>query len=112
MGQAPSGDAKAAFGMFLRSLRKTGRNGVLFTICMDLDCEYDDGKFLLITESDSMYRSLLRSEHLEVLRKSFELIGIGEDGFEIKLRGKKADNFNKNLEELKDKFPNVPIDVK
>ena len=110
--QAVSGDAKATFGSFLRALRKTGKSGVLFTICMDLDCEYDDGKFLLITESDSMYRSLLRSEHLEVLKKSFELIGIGEDGFEIKLRGKKADNFNKNLEELKDKFPNVPIDVK
>jgi DNA polymerase III gamma/tau subunit len=110
--QAVSGDAKATFGSFLRALRKTGKSGVLFTICMDLDCEYDDGKFLLITESDSMYRSLLRSEHLEVLKKSFELIGIGEDGFEIKLRGKKADNFNKNLVELKDKFPNVPIHVK
>ena len=110
--QAVSGDAKTTFGSFLRALRKTGKSGVLFTICMDLDSEYDDNKFVLITESDSMYRSLLRAEHLEVLRKSFELIGIGEDGFEIRLKGKKADNFNRNLEELKDKFPNVPIDVK
>ena len=109
--QAVSGDAKATFGSFLRALRKTGKSGVLFTICMDLDSEYDDGKFILITESDSMYRSLVRPEHVEVLKKSFELIGIGEDGFEVRLRGKKADNFNRNLEELKDKFPNVPIDV-
>ena len=34
MRSAPSGDAKATFGLFLRSLRKTSKNGVLFTMCI------------------------------------------------------------------------------
>ena len=109
---APSGDAKAVFGTFLRTLRRTGRNGVLFTICMDLDYEYEGGVFVLITSSETMYRSLKKDDHYALIKQSFEGMGISEDKFDIRLRGKKKDEFQKQLQELKEAFPNTNIDVK
>ena len=76
-----SGNAKAVFGTFLRALRKTGRNAVLFAMCMDLDCEYEDGVLTLITNSDTIYRSLKREEHYKLLEEAFALVGVDKDGF-------------------------------
>lgn len=110
--QAVVGDAKNTFGTFLRALRKTGRNGVLYTICMDLDYAYEDGLFVLYTESDSMYRSLTKTEHYALLKQAFEAVGMSEDSFAVRLRGKQADDFNKSLDELKTRFAGVKVDLK
>ena len=110
--QAVVGDAKNTFGTFLRALRKTGRNGVLYTICMDLDYAYEDGLFVLYTESDSMYRSLIKAEHYALLKQAFEAVGMSEDSFTVRLRGKRADDFNKSFEELKNRFSGVKVDLK
>ena len=96
--------------MCIRDSRKTGRNGVLFTICMDLDSAYEEGAFVLYTESETIYRSLTKEEHYVLIRQALETIGISE--FFVRLRGKKGDEFNKSLNELKEKFPDVKIDVK
>ena len=107
-----TGDAKSTYGTFLRSLRRNSKNGVLFTICTDLDYLYEDGAFVLITESESIYRSLTKPEHYQIIEQTFESIGINQDGFEIRQRGKKSDDFNKGVEELRQKFAGVKIDVK
>ena len=109
---APVGDAKATFGAFLRYLRKTGKSGVVFAICMDLDFAYEGDTFVLYTESDTIYRSLSKPEHIELIKSSFAGIGIAENGFEIRLRGKQSDNFNKSVEELKTTFDGVKIEIK
>ena len=106
------GDAKATFGAFLRYLRKTGKSGVAFAICMDLDYAYEDGVFVLYTNSETIFRSLQRNEHYELIKNSFAGIGILEDGFAIRLKGKPSDDFNKGLETLKEDFDGVKIDVK
>ena len=110
--QAVVGDAKNTFGTFLRALRKTGRNGVLYTICMDLDYAYEDGVFTLYTESESIYRSLTKAEHYAIIKQSFEAVGISEDGFTVKLRGRQADDFNKNFEDLKQRFAGIKVELK
>ena len=110
--QAVAGDAKNTFGTFLRALRKTGRNGVLYTICMDLDYAYEDGIFVLYTESESMYRSLTKAEHYALLKQAFEAVGMSEDAFTVRLRGKQSDDFNKSFEELKARFAGVKVDLK
>ena len=107
----PAGDAKATFGSFLRSLRKTGRNGVLFTICMDLDYAYEDGVFVLYTTSDTMFRSLKKEEHHALVTQAFAAIGIAENAFDVRLKGKQSDEVQKNLEELKATFPKTKIEV-
>lgn len=110
--QAPKGDARATLGLFLRSLRKVARNGVLITLCMDLDGEYEDGVFALYTTSDTIYRSLSKPDHQALIATAFESIGIPMDGFAVKLRGKKSEGFQKGVEEIKSTFGGVKIEIK
>ena len=104
---ANTGDAKATFGSFLRSLRRTGKNGVLFTICMDLDSAFEDGKFVLCTTSDTMYRSLMKDEHFALIKQALEAIGVTE--FDIRLKGAAKDEYTDKLNELKARFSDVKI---
>ncbi len=109
---AVSGDAKVTFGLFLRHLRKLGKSGVLFTICMDLDNFYENGVFVLSTQSDTIYRSLTKPEHHAILKGTFAGIGIDENGFEVRLKGKETDNFNRDVEEIQKTFSGVKIEIK
>ena len=110
--QAVRGDAKATFGSFLRSLRKMARNGVLLTLCMDLDSEFEDTLFVLYTTSDTIYRSLQKTDHANLIEKAFLEIGIQTGEYEIRIKGKQSDNFNQNVAELKETFGGVKIDIK
>lgn len=108
--QATAGDSKSTFGSFLRALRRTGKNGVLFTICMDLEHGYEGEKFVLSTSSETMYRSLTKEAHYELIGKAMNMIGVTD--FEIRFKDGKKDEFNKNLDELKERFKGVKIDVR
>lgn len=110
--QAPTGDAKATFGLFLRTLRKTGRNGVLFTMCMDAEPSYDDGVLVLATDSETMFNSMSKPEHFALIAQAFEVIGIGAGQFDIRLKGKQTDTFTKSFNELKESFPSTNIEIK
>ena len=112
MKPAAKGDAKATFGSFLRSIRKIAKNGVLLTLCMDLDGGYDEGVFVLYTESETIFRSLKKEEHYALITAAFEAIGIGADEFTLWLRGKQSDEFNKRVQDLKDTFDGVKIEIK
>lgn len=104
---ASVGDAKATFGSFLRSLRRTGKNGVLFTICMDLDSAFEDGKFVLATTSDTMYRSLKKDEHFALIKQALEAIGVTD--FDVRLKGTQKDEYASRISELKERFADVKI---
>ncbi len=110
--QAPTGDAKATFGLFLRTLRKTGRNGVLFTMCMDAEPSYDDGVLVLATDSETMFNSMSKPEHFALIAQAFEAIGVGAGQFDIRLKGKQTDTFTKSFNELKESFPSTNIEIK
>ena len=109
---AVKGDAKTTFGTFLRALRKTGRNGVLFTICMDLDSAYEGDVFALCTGSETIYRSLTKPEHYALIKDAFAAIGIEESGFALRLRGKQSDGFEQGVEKIKQTFGGVKVEVK
>ncbi len=107
-----SGGGKATFGGFLRTIRKIARNGVLLTLCMDLDGEYDGDVFALYTTSDTIYRSLTKPEHYALIGQAFAELGLAEGQFEIRLRGKQSDNFQKTVKEIKATFDGVPVEIK
>ncbi len=109
---AAKGDAKATFGTFLRSIRKIARSGVLLTLCMDLDGVYEDDVFVLYTESDTIYRSLNKEEHAALIQQAFAQIGIERSGYAIRQRGKQADTFNAGVNEIKETFGGVNVEVK
>jgi hypothetical protein len=106
------GDAKTVFGGFIRTLRKTGRNGVLFTICSDLDYAFEGEVFVLSTPSEMMYKSLKKPEHYALIKGAFEAISVLEDGFAVRLKGKPTDDFNKGVETIKETFGGVKVEIK
>ena len=109
---AQRGDAKATFGSFLRAIRKIAKSGVLLTLCMDLDSEYEENAFILYTSSDTIYRSLGKPDHAALIAQAFAAIGIGAGEYELRLRGKQSDEFQKSVNALKETFGGVKIDVK
>ena len=106
------GGGKATFGTFLRTIRKIARNGVLLTLCMDLDGGYDGDVFVLYTTSDTIYRSLTKPEHYALIGQAFAELGLEQGQFEIRLRGKESDGFQKAVEEVKSTFEGVKVDIK
>lgn len=105
-------DARATFGTFLRALRKAGKSGVLFTLCMDLDSAYEGDTFILYTQSETIYRSLTKAEHYAILKETFESIGLDEREFAIKQKGKPSDGLQKSVDEIKATFQGIKIEVK
>ncbi len=109
---AKQGDAKATFGSFLRSIRKIARSGVLLTLCMDLDGVYEGDTFVLYTTSDTIFRSLKKAEHSALIEKAFLEIGIEPSGFDVRLKGKESEGFQKKVDEIKKTFDGVKVEVK
>ena len=104
------GDGKATFGSFLRNLRKIARSGVLLTLCMDLECEYEGDKFVLFTTSDTVFRSLKKENHYALIEQALTEVGVGQ--FELRLRGKKGDDFQQGVNEIKETFGGVKVEIK
>ena len=107
-----TGDAKSVFGTFLRALRKTGKNAVLFAMCMDLDCAYNDGVLTLITDSDTIYRSLTRPEHYALITEAFSMIGVDGNGFAVQMKGKKVNVADQGVETIAQTFKGAKIEIK
>lgn len=101
---------KSAFAYFLRALRRGAKNGVLFTMCQDLESAFEGDTFLLITDSDAIYRSLRREEHTKAIAAALEQIGISS--FDIRLKGEEADPVETGIEQLKRDFAGTEIRIK
>ncbi len=101
---------KGAFGYFMRALRQSVKNGVLFTMCQDLEPSFEGDKFVLSTPSEVIFRSLNREAHYASIREA--LAGIGISDFEIKLKGAKADELEEDIARLKKDFSGTDIQEK
>lgn len=101
---------KGAFGYFMRALRSGSKNGVLFTMCQDLEPSFEGDTFILSASSDVIYRSLNREEHYKSIRTALAEIGISD--FEIRLKGAKADRLEEDIARLKKDFSGADIQEK
>ena len=106
------GDVMKTFGTFRRSIRKVAKNGVLLTMCMDLEGVYEGNTFVLYTTSDTVYRSLMRPEHYSLIAEVFATMGFAEGEFELRLRGKQSDDFHKKVDEIRSTFEGVKVEIK
>ena len=106
---AAADDAKVTFGKFLRALRAVG-NGVLFTICMDMESEFENGTFVLYTTKETLLNTLKRETNFPVVQSALNKIGITD--FDLRLKGKEKDDTNKALDEIKEKFAGANITIK
>ena len=108
---SPAGaGAEVTFGKFVRTLRKTSRNGVLFTMCSDLMPVFEGGTLVLYTESGTVARSLARAEHRAVMAEVFAQVGVTD--FDVRFKGADAPKAVNAAEQLKRDFPDYPIEIK
>ena len=93
----------------MRALRAVG-NGVLFTICMDMESAFDGGTFVLYTTKETLLNTLKRETNFPVVQSALNKIGITD--FDLRLKGKEKDDTNKAIDEIKEKFAGANITVK
>ena len=101
--------AEIAYGKFMRLLRKTSRNGVLFTMCSDLEAQFEGAKLVLYTESGTVHRSLVRDDHRQIMQEVFVQLGVSD--FEIRLKGGRQEEKDA-ISQLKQDFKDYPIEIK
>ena len=103
-----STSANSLFGGFLRALRKTCKNGVLFTLCEDLEPSLDGNKFILSTTSDNICSRLNKEDYLALIADALKAVGVTD--FEVQKKGKQKDEYKSAIDELKQAFSGVKID--
>ena len=101
---------KAAFGYFMRALRKTVKNGVLFTMCQDLESSFEGDAFVLETDSEIIFRRLNSEENHKNVAAALAAIGIHD--FDIRLKGEKKDPVREEAERLRRNFPGADLEIK
>ncbi len=103
--------AQLMFGRFMRQLRKQSKNGVLFTMCSDLEAEFEGEKLVLFTESLTVFRSLGKEEHVRTMKEIFAQIGVTD--FELRKRGETPKTEEKSaVDALRRDFGDYPIEEK
>lgn len=101
---------KAAFGYFMRTLRKTVKNGVLFTMCQDLESSFEGDTFVLETDSEIIFRRLNSEENHKNVAAALAAIGIQD--FDIRQKGAKKDPVREETERLRRNFPDTDFEIK
>lgn len=112
----PSGSASSiadkgkVFAKFIKSLRTTHKNAVLFTLCMDLAHEFEGDKLILITDSEAVKKSLVRADNAKYV--SDVLAELGVTDYEVKFKAKGESNYDRAVRELKENFNGTDIEIK
>ncbi len=100
--------AEMVFGKFMRALRKTGANGVLYTMCSDLEFFFEGETLILTTTSDTIYRALIRDDHSKTMKEVFGSLGVA---YEVRQKGAKAE-LKHGIGELEQNFSDYTVQVK
>ena len=109
-GSLGESDKRTVFGKFIKALRTTHKNAVLFTLCMDLITEFEGEKLIFHTENESVYKGLNRPDNYKFIGEVLAEFGVTE--YEIRFRPKGESDFDKALNELKNNLGNTNIDIK
>ncbi len=103
-------DKNTVFAKFIKSLRTTRKNAVLFTLCMDLEHAFEGDKIVLLTDSEAVLKSLSRAENSAFIADVLADIGVPDH--EIRLKAKSESDYEKALRELKTNFDGIDVKEK
>ena len=101
--------AEVIFGKFMRHLRKSSKNGVLFTMCVDLSPRFEGDLLVFYTQSETIFRSLNRDAQRAAMGDALRVFGV--ESFEVRLASSSGVPKG-GIEELKRDFKNYQIDIK
>jgi hypothetical protein len=101
-------DKSRVWGLFINLLRKN-REVILYTICSEISCDFDRDKLLINTLSKTSFDTLNKPEYKQKIKDTLAEIGYME--FDIVFNNELKDEFEKDLEELKNNFENINITI-
>lgn len=110
VGSLSGGDKATLFGRFIKMFRTTRRNAVLFALCSDLESSFEGDAFILSTTSDTVYKSLNRADNKAFIAETLQQLGVFE--FDIRLKPKGEDKYEKAVEELRRNFGGTDVTIK
>lgn len=110
VGSLSEADKSTLFGRFIRLFRTTRRNAVLFTLCCDLESSFEGDKFILSTPVEAVYKSLNREDNKAFIAETLQTLGVFS--YEIRLKPKGEDKYEKAVNELKRNFSGTDITIK
>ncbi len=110
VGSLSERDKATLFGRFIKLFRTTRRNAVLFTLCMDLESFFEGDTFVLLTTVEAVYRSLSREDNKQFIAEALQSLGVFS--FDIRLKPKGEDKYEKAIGELRDNFKGTDIQIK
>lgn len=110
VGSLSEKDKATLFGRFIKLFRTTRRNAVLFTLCMDLESTFEGDTFVLLTTVEAVYRSLCREDNKQFIAEALQSLGVFS--FDIRLKAKGEDKYEKAVGELRDNFKGTDIQIK
>lgn len=109
-GSLSESDKRQIFAKFIKCLRTTHKNAVLFTLCMDLSADFEGEKFILTTDSEGVYKALKRPDNFNFMGGVLQELGVNE--YDVRIRPKDESDYEKALKQLKNNFNGTDITVK
>lgn len=110
VGSLSEADKATLFGRFIKLFRTTRKNAVLFTLCMDLESAFEGDTFVMSTTVEAIYRSLNREDNKNYISEALQSLGVYS--FDIRLKPKGEDKYEKAIGELRDNFGGTDITIK
>lgn len=103
-------DEKTVFAKFMRSLRTTHKNPVLFSLCMDLEHKFEGGKLLLITDNEAVPKGLNKPDNAKFIAEV--LFELGVTDYEVRYEPREETDYERAVKELKENFKGIDIEIK
>lgn len=103
-------DKKSVFGKFIRALRSTRKNAVVFTLCMDLSSFFEGDKLVLTTDSEAVFKGLTRPDHNKFIGETLTELGVTD--FDVRLLTAGENEAEAAESQLKKNFDGIDIEIK
>lgn len=110
VGSLSDADKATAFGRLIRLFRTTRRNAVLHSLCMDLETSFEGDTFVMQTAVDAVYKALSRAENRKGVEEALAELGVFS--FDVRLKPKGEDKYEKAIGELRENFKGTDITIK
>lgn len=110
VGSLTDSDKATVFGRLVKLFRVTRKNAVMFTLCMDLESGFEGDTLVLSTPVEAVFKALCREDNKQSLKEALETLGVFS--FDIRLRAKGEDRYEKAMGELRNNFKGIDIEVK
>lgn len=103
-------EKNGVFAKFIKCLRTTRRNAVLFTLCMDLESFFEGSKLVLTTDNEAVYKGLSKADNANFIAETLAELGVTE--YEVRFAKKGESGYDAAVRQLKNNFEGIDVIIK